>query len=101
MRKLFISQPMMGRTDGEILQERKTIISMVEAAYGAVEVIDSFIKEKAPANVNVSLWFLARSIKLLSEADIAYFTSGWKEVRGCKIENDCAKAYGIKTIEED
>lgn len=100
MLKLFISQPMKGRTDEEILKERKRIISMVQASYGEVKVIDSFIKEEAPTDVNASLWYLARSIELLSEADIAYFASGWKEARGCKIEHDCAKAYGIKTIEE-
>lgn len=101
MPKLFISQPMKDKTDDEILRERERIISMVEASYGEIQVIDSFIKEEAPSDVNVPLWCLARSIKLLSEADIAYFASGWKEARGCKIEHDCAKAYGIKTIEED
>lgn len=63
MLKLFISQPMKGKTDEEILQERNRIISMVQAQYGSVQVIDSFIKENPPKDVNASLWYLARSIK--------------------------------------
>lgn len=62
MLKLFISQPMKGKTDEEILQERERIISMVRAQYGSVQVIDSFVKEDPPKEVNAPLWFLARSI---------------------------------------
>lgn len=101
MLKLFISQPMKGRTDEEILKERERIISMVEASYGTIQVIDSFIKEEAPTGVNASLWYLARSIKFLSEADIAYFASGWWNARGCKIEHECAEVYGVRIIEEE
>ena len=101
MLKLFISQPMKGKTDEEILQERERIISMVRAQYGSVQVIDSFVKENPPKEVNTPLWFLARSIKFLSEADVAYFASGWWNTRGCKIEHECAEAYGIQIIEEE
>lgn len=101
MLKLFISQPMNGKTDEEILQERERIISMVRAQYGSVQAIHSFVKENPPKEVNAPLWFLARSIKFLSEADVAYFASGWWNARGCKIEHDCAEAYGIQIIEEE
>lgn len=46
------------------------------------------------------LWFLGKSLELLSTADVAYFIGEWKNYRGCKIENTCAKEYGIETIEE-
>lgn len=101
MVKLFISQTMNGKTDKEILQERKQIISMIKAHYGDVEVIDSFVKENAPKDVNVSLWYLSKSIDFLSMADVAYFTSGWQNARGCKIEHECAESYGIQIIEEE
>lgn len=101
MLKLFISQPMKGKTDEEILQERARIISMVQVSYGSVQVIDSFVKKDPPENVNAPLWFLARSIGFLSEADIAYFASGWWNAKGCMIEYECAKIYGIQIIEEE
>ena len=39
------------------------------------------------------------SLQLLAKADIAYFAPGWEDARGCKIENTCAKEYGIQVIE--
>lgn len=101
MIKLFISQTMNGKTDKEILQEREQIISRIKANYGSVEVIDSFVKENVPKDVNVSLWYLSKSIEFLSMADIAYFTQGWQDARGCKIEHECAEAYGVQIIEEE
>ena len=62
-----------------------------------VEVIDSFF-QSAPASAK-PLWFLGKSLELLSTADIAYFADGWQNARGCKIEHECAKEYGIYSIE--
>ena len=99
MKKLFISQPMRGKTDEEILAVRAQAIQSAERVMGEkVEVIDSFIKG-APAAAR-PLWFLGESMKLLSGADVAYFAEGWEEARGCRIENECAIEYGITTIED-
>ena len=98
MKKLFISQPMQGKSKEEIIAERKVAICQAKEAVGdEVGIIDSYF-ENAPA-CNRPLWFLGESLKLLATADIAYFASGWEEARGCKIEHDCAIAYGIKSIE--
>lgn len=97
MKKLFISQPMNGKTDEEILAERSTAIEKAREIVGEdVEVIDTFYTDFAPDTK--PLEYLARSIKDLANADIAYFAKGWKEKRGCKIEYECAKQYGIKII---
>ena len=99
MKKLFISQPMKGKTDEEILKEREKAIKSAERQLGEpVEVIDSFF-QSAPVDAK-PLWYLSESLKLLSEADIAYFAKGWNEARGCKIENTCAIEYGIPVIED-
>lgn len=69
MKKLFISQPMKGKSDEDILAERQKAIKSAEAKIGeAVEVIDSFFQE-APADVK-PLWFLGKSLELLAGADI-------------------------------
>ena len=97
MKKLFISQPMKGKTDEEILKEREVAIKEAEAVLEEpVEIIDSFF-QNAPADAK-PLWFLGKSLELLAGADIAYFASGWQEARGCKIEHDACVSYGIKTI---
>lgn len=99
MKKLFISQPMNGKTDEEILEVRAKAIESAERELGEkVEVIDSFF-QNAPVEAK-PLWFLGKSLELLSTADVAYFTKGWEEARGCKIENQCAIEYGIDLIIE-
>ena len=103
MKKLFISQPMRGLTDEEILKAREEIRARAEQAIGEpVELIDSFIKDypKEIINKSIPLWCLGKSIQLLSQADIAYFGGNWRNARGCKIEHEVARIYGIKIIEE-
>ena len=96
--KVFISQPMRGKSNEEILLERNQMIKKVnEIATEKPEVIDSFF-ENAPAEAK-PLWFLGKSLELLSTADIAVFAKGWEEARGCRIEHECCVQYGIKTIE--
>ena len=98
MKKLFISQPMRGKTDEEILNEREAAIQEARKLTGEdVEVIDSFF-QNAPVGVR-PLWFLGKSLELLSTADVAYFAPGWKDARGCKIEHECAVEYMIDRIE--
>lgn len=97
MKKLFISQPMRDKTNEEIKAERERAIqSAMEMLGEDVEVIDSFF-ENAPHDAK-PLWFLAKSLELLSTADIAYFCKDWDKYRGCKIENTCATAYDIPVI---
>lgn len=99
MKKLFISQPMRGKTDEEILTVREKAIRSAEKMLGEpVEVIDSFF-QSAPADAR-PLWFLGKSLELLSTADVAFFAEGWNEFRGCKIEHTCAVEYNIDRIEE-
>lgn len=98
--KLFISQPMRGKTKEEILAEREKAIESASRHFNErPEVIDSYF-ENAPADGNVPLWCLAKSLELLSTADVAYFARGWEEARGCRIENTCAIEYGIDVIED-
>lgn len=97
MKKLFISQPMRGKSDDEILAERSNAIQAAKDALGEdVELIDSFF---GTSDMSHALEYLGESLKLLAKADIAYFARGWNEARGCKIEHQCALEYGIHTIE--
>mgnify|MGYP004475289843 FL=1 len=99
MKKLFISQPMRDKTDEEILAVREKALKSAEKYLGEpVEVIDSFF-QSAPVGAK-PLWFLGKSLELLSDADVAYFAKDWEKYRGCKIENACAVEYGIPVIED-
>lgn len=97
MKKLFISQPMRGKTDEEILAVRSDAIQAAKDAVGEdVEVVESFF-QNAPAEAR-PLWFLGKSLELLATADVAYFAPGWEGARGCRIERICAIEYGVPTI---
>ncbi|CRZ34936.1 uncharacterized protein DUF4406 [Herbinix hemicellulosilytica] len=98
MKKLFISQPMRGKSDEEILKEREHAIQKAKELIGEeVEVLDTFFDD-FDSNAK-PLEYLARSIEYLSKADVAYFAQGWQEARGCRIEHECAVEYGIDRIE--
>ena len=96
MTKVFISQPMKDKTNQEIEQERKEIIEKAEKYFGEIEVIDSFFKD-APHDAK-PLWFLGKSLELLSNADAIVLGKGSERSRGCRIEHECAVQYGISVI---
>lgn len=96
--RVFISQPMNGKTDEEILRERDEAINEIKKNISDdIEVIDSFF-QSAPVDAR-PLYFLGKSLELLSTADIAYFCRGWDLARGCRIEHQCCLEYGIKIFE--
>lgn len=88
--KIFISQPMKGRTDEEIMQERNEI--MAKWTNKSVEFIDSFFCEPGKNSTDS----LGKSISLMGEADLVVFAPGWEDARGCRIEHAVAKEYGIQ-----
>ena len=96
--KIFISQPMMGKSDGLIAAERKLIIERVKSMYGDdAEILDSFFNDYNTPNIkHPPVAFLGKSLEVLAQADVAFFSSGWKSARGCHVEYDVARLYGIK-----
>lgn len=100
MKRLYISQPMEGKTDAEILSERESAIKSAERELkGKVEVIDSFF-QNVPAGTT-PLLIIRESIKLLLTADVVYFAKGWESAMACRIEHEYATEYGITIIEDN
>lgn len=102
--RLFVSQPMRGKSDEEIESEREDLIAIAKDVYagrGEVEVIDSFFKGglDVPAGAKAPLYYLSKSLELLATADVAIFAEDWREARGCRIEHECADGYGVARIE--
>ena len=98
--KVFISQPMNGKDEQTILEERAEIVSRIKEQYPDAEILESYFEDYNPSTGNVGLKYLAKSLELLADADEAWFAPGWQNARGCRIENDCAIAYGI-TVHEN
>lgn len=89
--KIFISQPMRGKTDAEILAERERAIKAAKAKWGDdVEVLESFFWG-APTEAK-PLWFWDESLKAMADADAVIVCKGWSEARGCKLEIASADA---------
>ena len=94
--KVFISQPMKCRTEEEILNERNKAIELLKSNNSNIEILDSYFEDYNPQTGSIPLKYLAKSIELLADADLLLCIGDWKNARGCKIEHECAKQYGIQ-----
>lgn len=97
MKKVFISQPMNGKTSGEIATDRADAMEMALELCGDVEIINSVFTDTVDAK-NEPLYNLGRSLMLMAEADVVIFCPGWERARGCRIEHDAALMYGVGMI---
>lgn len=99
--KVFISIPMNGLFEEDIKREFRAISEALPFPKNEVEIIDTWINEEPPTDFHgdTGLWYLAKSIELLAQADIVVMASGWENARGCIIEHECAKEYGIPILD--
>lgn len=105
--KAMLSQPMAGKSEEEIIATRdKAIKALTDKGY---EVINTLFTDEWYSNekmeergvVQIPLCFLAKSLENMSLCHAAYFCKGWDKARGCIIEHDACKAYGIKIYYEE
>lgn len=97
MKKLFISCPMKGRTEENIRKSMERMHKLAEIIFDEeLEVIPSYIEDNPPENSTQAVWYLGKSILLLAEAD--YFIGiGYSDVfKGCYVESEVARRYGIR-----
>ena len=107
MKKAMLSQPMAGKTEKEIVETReRAIAALKERGYEIVNTVftdewysDEAMKERGV--VQIPLCFLAKSLENMSLCHAAYFCVGWEKARGCRIEHEAAKAYGLEIIYEE
>ena len=98
MKKVFISQPMRGKSKDEILTERNRITKEIQNLIGNHEVLDTYFDDFGEGSK--PLQYLAKSLFMLADADCAYFAQGWQDARGCRIEHDSAVAYYIEVLKD-
>ena len=107
MMKAMLSQPMANKTDEEIVATRnKAIAVLKEMGYEVVNTLftDEWYSKEAMEErgvVQIPLCFLAKSLENMSLCHAAYFCKGWEDARGCRIEHEAAKAYGVDIIYEN
>lgn len=107
MKKAMLSQPMAGKTEQEIVETRERAIAALKAqGHEIVNTLftddwysDTAMQERGV--VQIPLCFLAKSLENMSLCHAAYFCKGWENARGCRIEHEAAKAYGLTVIYEE
>lgn len=105
--KAMISQPMNGKTDEEIVETRNRLIKILKnKGYELVNTLftdEWYSKDKMEERgvVQIPLCFLAKSLENMSKCHAVIFAKGWESARGCRIEHDTAKAYGLDIIYEE
>ena len=107
MRKAMISQPMGGKTDEEIVRTReKALADLEKRGFSTINTLftdEWYSKEQMEQRgvVQIPLCFLAKSLENMSLCHVAYFCKGWENARGCRIEHEAAKSYGLEIIYEE
>ena len=98
--KIFISIPMNGLFEEDIRKEFSIISEALPFPKDEVEIIDTWLDEEPPTDFhgNAGLWYLAKSIEFLAQADLVVMAHGWQAARGCRIEYECAKNYDIPIL---
>lgn len=105
-RKAMISQPMAGVGDNEIEETRnRAVAALTKKGYTLINTLftdEWYSREsmKQRGVEQVPLCFLAKSLENMSLCHAAYFCKGWENARGCRIEHEAAKAYGLEIIYE-
>ena len=105
--KAMLSQPMAGKTEEEIIATRERAIAALKKR--GYEIINTLFTDewysqesmKERGVVQIPLCILAKSLENMSLCHAAYFCKGWENARGCRLEHEAAKAYGMTIIYED
>lgn len=103
-KKAMFSQPMAGKTETEIIEARNRSIEILESM--GYEVINTTFDDDWHSKdamfergvVNIPMTFVAKSIENMTLCHAVFFGPGWQEARGCKIEHEIAKAYGVEIM---
>ena len=95
MMKVFISQPMNGKSDEEILKRRKEIQDYcIKTFQKPCDFIDSFSKKDDTIRKG-RIAMLGDSISLMCDAELVVFDKGWEKTHGCRVERMVCAEYSI------
>ncbi len=110
-KNIFISQPMTGKSEEEILATRQKEIEKIHQLFDAdsdvqVNIIDSYIddatrkyfEEHITDGINWDIYWLSQSLQKLALADTIWLCEGWEYSKGCNVELKCAIQYGLNIV---
>lgn len=89
--KVMICQPMSGKSEEQIRQERDELINKIQEEGDTY--IDTIFQDEVPKGFDIPIYYLAKSIETIAYADKIIFMDGWDKARGCIIEHEVATSY--------
>ena len=112
-KNIFISQPMSGKSEEEILATRQKAIEKIHQLASKdgeqVNIIDSYIDDATRNEfqgrmgdaINWDIYWLSQSLQKLALADTIWLCDGWGHSKGCNVELECATQYGLDIVYSD
>ena len=109
-KNIFISQPMTGKSEEEILATRQEAIDKIHQLASKdgeqVNIIDSYIDDATRNEfqgrmgdaINWDIYWLSQSLQKLALADTIWLCDGWEYSKGCNVELECAIQYGLDIV---
>ena len=109
-KNIFISQPMSGKSEEEILATRQKEIEKIHQFFGAdgveINIITSYIDDATrnhfqkyvSDDINWDIYWLSQSLERLAMADMIWLCEGWEYSKGCNVELECAIQYGLVIV---
>lgn len=94
--KVMISQPMNGKTEDIIREERKELVDALTAE--GYEVIDTIVANESPEDTDTAIYYLSKAVEFIGKVDMVVFMKGWEKARGCKVEHLVAVEYDKKIV---
>ena len=106
-KNIFISQPMTGKSEEEILATRQKAIDEIHQLASKdgeqVNIIDSYIDDATRNEfqgrmgdaINWDIYWLSQSLQKLATANTIWLCEGWEHSKGCNVEVECAIQYGL------
>ena len=92
--KVFLSFGMRGRDEKDVLEEIAEATHYIKSVHPDWEVISTYRQGEAPEDAG-PIYYLGRSIQVLGDCDQVWFINDWKDYRGCLVEYEVCKIYGI------
>lgn len=94
--KIFLSQPMTGRTNEQIRLERQELVDYYTSI--GHEVIDTVFNFGDVDTKHIGVYYMGYSIVAMADADLVVFMDGWQNSRGCRLELELAKQYEVPFV---
>lgn len=101
IKKIFISIPMHGREAVDVSRDISIVKDAIRKDIPEIEFVDALdTPELDDTNHYYSprLYYLGNALIKMAECDAVVFCKGWQYARGCRVEHEAAKMYGLDML---